>query len=207
LFADTRGVSCRTQIVDVFRRILEWSVVTVAAASQVASRRIAMNQHVITTAPLGFRYRRAVIAIGIAAMLAVAVGAVVTALESGGTGSTVRQAAPAAPVPPALRLCGNDTANLLGAMATMPPSAQAHVAASLSPVLGDAVGSLAMFVDPAGLTAPDSTTLGQILTRVSREDRATIISGLSEAQQSAVSAAWQRANTVEYLSSTAAPCS
>jgi hypothetical protein len=166
-----------------------------------------MNQQVITTAPLGFRYRRAVIAIGLAAMLAIVVGAAVTALESGGTGSSVQQAAPAAPVAPTLQLCGNDVTNLLGAIATMPPSAQARVGASLSPVLADAIGGPAMYVDPGSLTAPDSTTLGQILTRVSNQDRDTIITGLPGEQVSAVSASWQRANMAEYLSSTATPCS
>jgi hypothetical protein len=95
----------------------------------------------------------------------------------------------------------------VAAIATMPGSVQAEVGANLSPVLADALGHLALNIDPAALTAPDSTTLGAIMTRVGQADRNVILNGLPEAQRVAAAASWQRANTAEYLSSTATPCS
>ena|SRR5947209_13274469 len=166
-----------------------------------------MNHQVITTAPVGFRYRTAIIIVGLFATLAIAVGAAITALDSGGSGTSVQEAAPAAPVSPTLQLCGNDVTNLLAAIATMPGSVQAEVAANLSPVLADAIGRPALFVDPSRLQAPDSATLGAIMTRVSRQDRTTILNGLPAEQRVAAAASWQRANVAEYLSSTATPCS
>jgi hypothetical protein len=166
-----------------------------------------MNQQVITTAPAGFRYRTAVVVLGLFAAVAIGVGVAVTALDSGGTDAPVQQAAPAAPVPPALQLCGNDATYLVAAVATMPGEVQAQVGANLSPALADALGHLAMFLDPSQLQTPDSATLGAIMTRVSREDRNAILSGLPEEQRAAAAASWQRANMAEYLSSTATPCS
>lgn len=165
-----------------------------------------MNEQVIT-APVGFRYRTAVIVLGILAVLAIGVGVAVTALDSGGTEAPVQQAAPAAPVPPSLQLCGNDPTYLVAAIATMPGEVQARVVANLSPVLANAIGYLANYLDPGQLQAPDSATLGAIMTRVSREDRNTILNGLPEGQRAAAAASWQRANMAEYLSSSATPCS
>jgi hypothetical protein len=166
-----------------------------------------MNQQVITRAPAGFRYRTAVIVLGIFAVIAVGVGVAVTALDSGGTQAPVQQAAPTVSVPPTPQLCGNDATYLVAAIATMPGEVQPRVVATLSPVLADALGHLAMYLDPGQLQAPDSATLGAIMTRVSREDRNTILNGLPEEQRTAAAASWQRANMAEYLSNTATPCS
>jgi hypothetical protein len=166
-----------------------------------------MNEQVITTVPGGFRYRTAVIALGIFAVLIIGVGVAVSALDSGETQAPVQQAAPTVSVPPTLQLCGNDATYLVAAIATMPGEVQARVSTNLSPVLADALGHSAMYLDPGQLRAPDSATLGAIMTRVSREDRATILTGLPDDQRAAASASWQRANMAEYLSSTATPCS
>jgi hypothetical protein len=166
-----------------------------------------MNEQVITTVPGGFRYRTAVIVLGIFAVLIIGVGVAVSALDSGGTHAPVQQAAPTVPVPPPLQLCGNDPTYLVAAIATMPGEVQARVSANLSPVLADVLGHSAMYLDPGQLHAPDSATLGAIMTRVSREDRTTILNGLPDDQRAAASASWQRANMAEYLSSTATPCS
>jgi len=165
-----------------------------------------MSEQVIST-PVRFRSRNTVVVLGLFAALAIAVGAAVSSVGSGGSEPSVQQATPAVPVSPTLQLCGNDTANLLAAIATMPPNVQAEVGANLSPVLEDAIGHLALFVDPSQLRTPDSATLGAIMTRVSREDRTTILNGLPGQQRVAAAASWQRANVAEFLSSTATPCS
>ena len=92
-----------------------------------------MNQQVITTAPIGFRHRTAVLALGLFAVIAIGVGVAVTALDSGGTATPVQQAAPATPVPPTLQLCGNDPTYLVAAIATMPGEVQARVGATCHP--------------------------------------------------------------------------
>ena len=168
-----------------------------------------MSQQVITTTPVRFRYRTGVIVLGVVAALVigVGVGVAVDSIGSGGSETSVEQAAPAAPVPPALQLCGNDATNLLGAIATMPGTVQAQLMGTLSPGLSDVLGHLVLNIDPKGLTAPDSTTLGMILTRVSQADRNTIVSHLPDEQGAAVAASWKSANVREYLSSTATPCS
>jgi hypothetical protein len=166
-----------------------------------------MSQQVITTTPVRFRYRAPVIVLGVVAALAIGVGVAVNSIGSGGSETSVQQAAPAAPVPPGLQLCGNDATNLVGAIATMPGSVQAQVMGTLSAGLSDALGHLVLSIDPTRLTVPDSTTLGMILTRVSRADRNTIVNHLPDEQGAAVAASWKSANVREYLSSTATPCS
>jgi hypothetical protein len=166
-----------------------------------------MSDQVITTTPVRLHYRTAVIVLGVVAALAIGVGVAVNSIGSGGSETSVQQAAPAAPVPAELQLCGNDATNLVGAIATMPGSVQAQVMGTLSPGLSDFLGHLVLNIDPTGLTAPDSTTLGMILTRVSQADRNTIVNHLPDEQGAAVAASWKSANVREYLSSTATPCS
>ena len=76
---------------------------------------------------------------------------------------------------------------------------------TLSPGLSDVLGHLVLNIDPTRATAPDSTTLGMILTRVSQADRNTIVNHLPDEQGAAVAASWKSANVREYLSSTATP--
>jgi len=166
-----------------------------------------MSEQVITT-PVRFRPRTTVIVLGLVAALAIAVGAVVSSVGSGGGSEPlVQRAAPAVPVPPTLQLCGNDPTNLLAAIATMPATVQAHVMGTLSPVLSDALDHVALNVDPAALTVPDDATLGTIMTRLSRADRDAIINALPAERAAAVMASWKSNNVREFLSNTAAPCS
>ena len=55
-----------------------------------------MSQQVITTTPVRFRYRTAVIVLGVVAALAIGVGVAVNSIDSGGSETSVQQAAPAA---------------------------------------------------------------------------------------------------------------
>jgi hypothetical protein len=167
-----------------------------------------MSETVITRAPVRGWNRTGVI-VGLFVVVAIGVGAAIAALSSGGSESSVRQAAPAAaPVPPSLMLCGNDATNLVATMATLPGNVQAEVVGKLSPQLANAIGTLASYTDASALPpAPDTTTLGAVLTRVGQADRNTIIASLPADQGAAVSEAWQSANTREYLSSTPTPCS
>ena len=165
-----------------------------------------MSEQVIT-APVRFRSRTTVIVLGLVAALAIAVGAVLSSVGSGGSEPSVQQAAPAAPVAPTLQLCGNDPANLLAAIATMPATVQAQLMGTLSPVLSDALDHIALNVDPAALTAPDDATLGTIMTRLSRADRDAIVDALPAERGAAVMASWRSNNVREFLSSTATPCS
>jgi hypothetical protein len=169
-----------------------------------------MSQGVVTTPPTRLRHRTIVTVVGLFAVLAIGVAAV-AALASGGSESGVSEhavAEPAALVAAPLRLCANDAGNLLATMRTMPPTVQAQVVASLSRPLSDGLGTLASNIDPSALPpTPDAATLGAILTRVDRHDRLAILDGLPEEQSMAVANAWQSANTAEFLSSTATPCS
>jgi hypothetical protein len=165
-----------------------------------------MSEHVITT-PVRLRSRTTAVVLGLVAALAIAVGAVVSSVGSGESGPSVQRAAPAAPVPPSLQLCGNDPTNLLAAIATMPASVQPQVMGTLSPVVSDALDHLALNIDPAALTAPDDVTLGMIMTRLSRADRDTIVNALPKERGAAVMASWKSNTVREYLSSTATPCS
>jgi hypothetical protein len=135
-------------------------------------------------------------------------GVALGALTSGGSESAVRPSAAAtapapAPEPEPLRLCGNDASNLLAAMATLPSGVQAQIGESLSPRLGDWLGRLVLFVDERALPpAPGSTTLGTILTRVSREDRDVVMRALPIEDQPTVAAAEQSAAFASLVSGT-----
>jgi hypothetical protein len=170
-----------------------------------------MSQAVVTTAPARPRHRTIVIAVGLFAVLGIGVAAAVAAITSAGSESSVLEpevSGQRVPIAASLRLCGNDPANLLATILTMPPTVQAQVIASLSDRLSDGLGGLASNIDPSVRPpAPDSSTLGGILTRVDGADRTTILDGLPVEQRAAVAAAWQSANTAEFLSSTATPCS
>jgi hypothetical protein len=170
-----------------------------------------MSQGVVTTPPARLRHRAIVIAVGLFAVLGIGVAAALAAITSAGSESGVPElevSEQPVPIAASLRLCGNDPANLLATIRTMPPTVQAQVVASLSGPLSDGLGTLASNIDPSALPpTPDPATLGAILTRVDRHDRNTILGGLPEESRTTVTAAWQAANTAEFLSSTAAPCS
>jgi hypothetical protein len=118
----------------------------------------------------------------------------------GGFGGLAAGTAPASTI---ANLCGNDVTNLLTAIAALPPSVQAQVVGSLSPDLADWLGHLALYVDPNELPpAPDPTTLGQILTRLVRADRNTIMDALPVEQQPTVTAAEQSAAMANFVSGT-----
>jgi hypothetical protein len=168
-----------------------------------------MSQHVITTAPVRIRRRTAVVAVGLSAVFAIGVGVGLASLTSGESESVVRRSAPATvPAPAPVRLCGHDVTNLLAAVASMPPSMQAQVAGTLSPDLANGVGNLALLVEPSQLPpAPDTATLGGILTRLSRHDRNAIINGLPVERQAEVAAAEQSQAGASFVSGTATTCS
>jgi hypothetical protein len=168
-----------------------------------------MSQGVASTAPVGLRRRTTVIGIGLFAVLAIGVAALVVSVASGESGPSASRATPAPePAPEALRICGNDATNLLAVIATMPPTVQAQVVASLSHPLSNGLGSLALHIDPSGLPpGPDSATLGVIMTRLDLFDRAAIEAALPVEQRSAVLAAEQKAEADVFLTGIRPPCS
>jgi hypothetical protein len=168
-----------------------------------------MSQGVTSTAPIGLRRRTTVIAIGLFAVLAVGVAALVVSVASGDSGPTVPRATPAPePAPAALRNCGNDASNLLAVIRTMPPTVQAQLVANLSHPLSDGLGSLASNIDPSALPpAPDATTLGAIMTRLELDDRAVIEAALPVEQRHAVLVAEQSAEGAVYLTGVPPACS
>jgi hypothetical protein len=170
-----------------------------------------MGRSVTTGLPVRSRHRRtfAVLAAG---ALVIGAGTALGALTSAGSDSAVRQfaaaAAPApAPEPEPLRLCGNDATNLLAAFATMPAGVQAQIGETLSPELGDWLGRLVLLIDERALPpAPDSTTLGTILTRLTREDRDVVMRALPIEQRPAVAATEQSAAFASLVSGASTGC-
>jgi hypothetical protein len=168
-----------------------------------------MSQGVVTTPPVRVRRRTTVIAIGLFALLAIGVAALVVSVASGESEPSVPRATAAPePVPASLRICGNDATNLLAAIRTMPPTVQAQVVASLSHPLSDGLGTLASNIDPSALPpAPDATTLGAIMTRLELDDRAVVEAALPDEQRHAVLVAEQSAEAALYLTAVAPACS
>ena len=168
-----------------------------------------MSQQAITTEPVRIPHRTIVIAVGLFAVVAIGSrgrcrGRPAHIRRIGASRAAVRSAA-TAPAP--VRLCGHDVTNLLATIAAMPPSVQAQVVGTLSPDLATGWAPRTQRRAQPAPTGARQHDLGRILTRVSREDRNTIVNRLPDEQGAAVVASWKSANVREYLSSTATPCS